>query len=106
MEQDKDMTEKIESILNSLDGIKLVDAPAFFYTRLSAGMENNTTHKQAVCIRCISKPAFAIAILLVFAAANGLAINHLIKQNKTETSSTASIQNFTEEYGLSTASVY
>ncbi len=106
MKHDKYRSEHIDTILNSLDGIKQVEVLSFFYTRVSARMQLQQVHQQAGWIGFISKPAFAIAILLVLVAANGLEINQLIKQNKTEMSNTASIQNFAKEYGLSSASIY
>jgi len=74
----KQANNKTEEILNSLDGIKKVQAPDFFYTRLRAKMETSPPTNQA---RKIFRPAYVIAFLALLIAFNLIS---LIKQNNAQ----------------------
>ena len=70
----KQANKKTDEILNSLDGIKKVHVPNFFYTRLKAKMESSPPMNKQNIIR----PVYAIAFLVLLMAIN---IISLLKQN-------------------------
>jgi len=74
----KQANNKTEEILNSLDGIKKIQAPDFFYTRLKAKMETSPPIKQA---GGIFRPAYVIAFLALLIVFNLIS---LIKQNNAQ----------------------
>ncbi|MBI5371261.1 MAG: hypothetical protein HZA79_04440 [Sphingobacteriales bacterium] len=89
---------RIEEILNSLDGCTRAEAPAFFYTRLKARMEKETITASSWMLR----PAYTLAGLLLILAINILV---LYNRNTTFNESTAgveteSIQSLAAEYRL------
>jgi hypothetical protein len=72
----KQASNKTDDILNSLDGIKKIQAPDFFYTRLKAKMETSPPTK-----RTILRPAYVIAFLTVLIVFN---LVSLLKQNNSD----------------------
>src|SRR5689334_544202 len=98
----KQASNKINEILNSLDGIKKIQAPDFFYTRLRAKMlarriggETSPPVKQHRILR----PVYVIAFLAVLIAFNLLS---LLKNNSEE----SSIQTNESENSQTIASAY
>ena len=75
----KQANSKTDKILNSLDGIKKMRAPDFFYTRLRAKMEVllPVSRQNTRLIR----PAYAIAFLALLIAFNVIS---LLKQNNVD----------------------
>ena len=70
----KQANNKTDEILNSLDGIKKMQAPDFFYTRLKAKMEVSPSRRQSTILR----PVYVIAFLALLIAFN---LVSLLKQN-------------------------
>lgn len=60
---------KTEDLLNSLDGVKKVQAPDFFYTRLKARMEREADSPVRKP-RWFLRPAYVVASLVVILAVN------------------------------------
>lgn len=93
----KDHTaERIEKVLNSTDGMLPVEAPAFFYTRLSAKM--NKQHDEDSTL--VRRPALAIAALSFFVLMN---IFLLIKYNQQQSVNPAqhsTLDSFVSNYNL------
>lgn len=71
----KQAHNKTDEILNSLDGIKKMQAPDFFYTRLKAKMDTSPPARQS---NKTLRPVYVIAFLALLIAFN---LVSLIKQN-------------------------
>jgi hypothetical protein len=81
--------QKIEKILESLDGTSPAAAPHFFYTRLSAKMmreQNADLQAKAWYL----KPAFALAAIFLLLAIN---VAVLLQNNNSNSSSITSADN-------------
>ena len=106
MNKETGTTQKIESSLNSMEGMRPADAPPFFYTRLMARMEKTNAQPIRLWLRFVTKPAVIIMLLLLFVLANGIVIDHLLKSNSSINNNNSSIQSFANDYGISISSVY
>jgi len=73
MTQKEKIHEEIERTLQSLDGTKRAEANPFLFTRIKARMNRKANAWEGV-FSFISKPAIAIAILLIVMAVNGWAL--------------------------------
>jgi hypothetical protein len=98
--ESKNLHNKMEETLSSLDGIQRAAAPDFFYTRLSARMEKELTTPAWIPF---GKPVWLIATLLVFLVLNTMMIKQtkLSKSNGSVTNTGSSLQSFAAEYELS-----
>ena len=65
--------QEIEQTLQCLDGVKRAEANPFLFTRIKARMDRRATLWERT-FSFISKPAFAIAIVVVVMAVNGWAL--------------------------------
>lgn len=98
----KPQDQNIEQILQSLEGMQRAEAPAFFYTRLKARMENELqAGRQGTPRRpLVLRPVFAIATFLLVILINA-AIILQGKNSPAEPPSEASIyQSIAAEYSL------
>lgn len=100
---------KIEEILNSLDGVKKVAAPDFFYTRLNAkmlarqsGAANNTT--DSVYQKGMLRPVYIIATLLLIVLINLMVL--INNQDETSINSNNAIADNNESVQQSIATAY
>jgi hypothetical protein len=103
-------TEEIDAILNSIDTIKQAEMPPFFSTRLQARLQTSNTISFWEKI-AFSKPAFTVAMLVIFLVLNIATINTVVSDDtvidKTATTSQdPSIQSFAQDYNLSVATIY
>jgi|APLak6261675434_1056106.scaffolds.fasta_scaffold16898_2 hypothetical protein len=98
--ESKNLHNKIEESLSSLDGVQRAAAPDFFYTRLSARMEKELTTPTWIPF---GKPVWLIATLLVFLVLNTMMIKQtkLSKSSGSDANSGSSLQSFAAEYELS-----
>lgn len=98
--ESKNLHNKIEETLSSLDGMQRAAAPDFFYTRLQARMEKELTTPAWIPF---GKPVWLIATLLVFLVMNTIAIKQskLSNSNSHSTNDVSSLQSFAAEYELS-----
>lgn len=92
MKREKD--NRTENILNSLDGIKRMNAPDFFYTRLKAKMTSRQYGGQKIKVL---RPVYAIALLILIIVFNVISffretVNHEQTANvNTESENTQTI---------------
>lgn len=101
--------KKIEEILNSLDGVKRMPAPDFFYTRLKARMVTSQEDGKKDILPSpvrswILKPAYAFAALVLVLLVNAVVI---LKNNSGDVVSAAegdSLQSIATEYNLNDVS--
>ncbi len=101
-------TDKSERILESLTGLQKAGAPDFFYSRLTARMQNEllSKRKQIFILRplFVTSALFAVFILNVFSI---IKFNTLKEPETTvQSSNTATIESFVSAYNINTESVY
>ena len=106
--QNRENEQRVDRILESLDGLQKAAAPDFFYTRLTARMENEIEVKRKP--RFVLKPAFVTAALSIVLVLN---IIFLTQGNKQQASSAngqskepATIESFAKTYNFDASSLY
>ena len=99
--------QKIEEVLNSLDGIAKADMPPFFYTRLQAKLETPAPLSNPFWL-LLTKPAVTLATFCWLLVLNIAAINNYVKMNAQPLSpATGGVEGFAQEYNLTgPASIY
>lgn len=106
--QNRENEQRIDRILESLDGLQKASAPDFFYTRLSARMENEMLVKRKA--RFILRPAFVTAALSVVLILNIIFLTQGNKQPVSSANDTpkgpATIESFAKAYNLDASSLY
>jgi hypothetical protein len=100
-----DMNKKLESTLNSIDGLQRAEAPTFFHTRVQARLEKKLATPSEVWLP-VRRPAWVIASLALLLAANVFLLSQPKKDSVTENAETSTIQGFANSYGLTTSSGY
>ncbi|SRR6266700_1420557 len=103
MPTEQNNINKIEEVLGSLDHVQKAEAPAFFYTRLIARMEQENAVGPVT--RLLGKPALALTLAAVILVVNATAILEMWKDNRS-TSSSDSQQIVSADYPMSTYPVY
>ena len=103
-----DNQSRHEEILNSLDGIHRAKAPAFFYSRLRARMENELENAGGggVLGRLLSRPGLSLSIAAVVLLLNATAILQMWKKDNTNAPDINSQQLVMADYSLDTYPVY
>jgi len=92
-----------EEILNSLNGIQRAAPGSFFYTRLMARMNSQGGRWEKIA-SLISRPAFAIAAIVLFIFMNVVILfNSSPGATSSQDESSLAIEN---DYGLSVPSLY
>ena len=66
--------QEIEQTLQSLDGVKRAEANPFLFTRIKARMNKKANGWEEGIFSFVSKPAIAVAILVIVMAVNGWAL--------------------------------
>ncbi len=94
-----EQNDKLEDILNSLDGCSRAEAPGFFYTRLKARMEKEAG--TTVSRPWILRPVFAVATLVLVLMINAF----VLLQRNTKSAAQAAgdtdiMQSIASEYRL------
>lgn len=84
---DTKRNNRVEEVLNSLDGCKRATAPAFFYTRLKARMERGLIPKNS-SRNWVLRPVYIVAALFLV-----LAINLFVLLKGQDETSTATADN-------------
>jgi hypothetical protein len=97
---------KIEEVLGSLDGIRRAKAPAFFYTRLMARMENEQEVAGGVIGRWLTRPALTLSLATVILLLNIAVILQSWKQDASSTNMAESAQIAVADYPMATYPVY
>jgi len=103
-------TEKVESIMRSLEGMQPAAAPDFFYTRLQGKMQPAEPQRRSFILR----PAFvttALSFLLIVNVFSLFTMDRTPKQDpaaryQQEKATPASIESFTRAYDMHSGSVY
>ena len=104
MQEKNDMDNRIEDIMNSLDGISRAEANPFLYTRIQARLQRSKSGLERIAL-IAGKPAFAMLILLVVLTTNlmvmlrGSAEASAVKQEQTQFA-------VADEYHLDVPSLY
>lgn len=102
--------QRTERILGSLDGLQGSTAPDFFYTRLLGRMQNETEPEPVKEKFFLLRPAFITALLSLLFILNIVSLMKLDKQPRQKenmhVNKPATIESFTEAYGMSTQLVY
>jgi hypothetical protein len=90
---------RINEILNSLDGCTQATAPDFFYTRLKARMENDAA--PAARTSWMLRPAYAFAGMAIILLINVLAVfNQPGTEENTAATEVDTFQSLASEYRL------
>ncbi|WEK35686.1 MAG: hypothetical protein P0Y53_24635 [Candidatus Pseudobacter hemicellulosilyticus] len=98
-------SKKIEEVLNSLDGLQRAQAPAFFYTRLRARMDNELENARSGLLgRLLTRPALSLSLAAIIVLLNITTITRMWNQDSQYTES--SQQTATTDYALATYAVY
>ena len=96
--------EKIDGVLNSLEGIQRAKAPAFFYTRLRGRMERELENTGGPLVRLLTKPALALSLAAVILILNATAILEMWQQETPASENTQQL--VASDYPMSTYPVY
>jgi hypothetical protein len=94
----------VEEILASLDSMDRAGAPAFFYTRLQAKLDNRVSSADSWI--WIHKPVLSFATLGLLLVLNVFAISKFLQKDQSSATSGSGIETFAKEYGLDGSSVY
>jgi len=70
-------TPLVDHLLDSIHGMKDAEVSPFFYTRLKARMDRQST----TAISYVYKPTWVIAMLLLLLAVNGILLTQQFKAN-------------------------
>ena len=62
---------ELDAILNSLDGVQKASPEPFLFTRIMARIQSSDDNSWARVLKFVSKPAFALAIAIIFLFING-----------------------------------
>ncbi len=105
--ESKNLPEKIEATIQSLNGIQRVAPMPFFYTRLRARMEKEK-NTAPISWMPLGKPVWLIATLFVFLVLNAIMIKQSsnAKNKQLSASETPSLQSFASEFELNNTSNY
>lgn len=99
---------RVEKILSSLDNLQKVNAPDFFYTRLTGRMQNEAAIKTKPFF--LLRPAFITTLLFVVLIINIISLTRLdkkpVQKQIVKTNKPATIESFAEAYNMQTASLY
>jgi len=83
MIQDPNIQKKVEEALNSLDGIQRAAPAPYFFTRLSARMQNDRMNVWESFGRFISRPLVALVTIVVIVLFNSIAFFEIDHPAKT-----------------------
>ena len=96
-------TPLADQYLESVNGMQEAETDPFFYTRLKARMENETTNESW---SFPLKPAWLVSMLVLFLFINAFFLVTQVKQNKNTSSQETSLQNFASGYDLSVSTSF
>lgn len=72
-----------DDIINSLDGASKAEPSQFLFTRIQSRLNEEKKSPYYVFVNFISRPAFAVAISLIFILINGFILASKIKDKDT-----------------------
>ena len=96
---------KIDEALNSLDGMKRAQAPAFLYTRVQARAEKEFDQGGPLG-RWLTKPVLALSIAAIILIINATTVLKMLKQTTSSSGITESTQVVVADYPASVYPVY
>lgn len=106
MSTEPNKVQKVEEVLGSLEGIQRAEAPAFFYTRLSARMEKELERATGGPVgRLLTRPALSLTVGALILLMNMATIMELWRQDKTAAAD-AGQAIVAADYSLDTYPVY
>jgi len=93
--------QEIEQTLQSLDGLKRAEANPFLFTRIQARMNKKSSRWEERAFSFLSRPAIAVAIVVVVMVVNGWALwgNSASGSNETVTADT-NVSELANEYNV------
>lgn len=93
--------QEIEQTLQCLDGAKRAEANPFLFTRIQARMNKRSSRWEERTFSFLSKPAIAVAIVVIVMAVNGWALwdNSSSGSNETVTADT-NVSELASEYNV------
>ncbi len=107
------INKQIDDTLNSINDIQRAEMPPFFYTKLQARLQqqNSSNFWENLLSSLSVKPAYTVAILMVFVILNVAAISTLVSDNNLnnnipKSAQEASLQSFVQDYNLSVSTIY
>lgn len=104
--QNKFSKERVESIMESLEGMQPAVAPDFFYTRLKGKLQPVEEKRRFFMLR----PVFITTALSLFLIVNIFSLLNMNKESKqhfsSQNSKPANIESFAKAYDLNAESVY
>ena len=92
--------QEIEQTLQCLDGVKRAESNPFLFTRIQARMNKRSSRWEERTFSFISKPAIAIAIVVLVMAVNGWALWGGTGSNENLTADNANVSEFANEYNV------
>ncbi|MES2003244.1 MAG: hypothetical protein V4450_01890 [Bacteroidota bacterium] len=105
MKQKFSSPKEIEQILQSLDGIRSAEMPSFFYTRLQTKLDNGSAANSFWKI--ITQPTVSLVTLSLLLIVNVVAVRSYLKSSEQgQSKQNSGIENFVQEYDLSSTSIY
>ena len=97
--------QKIDEIVQSIEGIGRAELSPFFYTRLRARLDQRSSPQKTRLL--LTKPAFSFITVSLLIILNIAAINYYVKNNRqSAVGDTTGIQNFAQEYNIAVSSLY
>jgi len=91
--------QEIEQTLQCLDGVKRAEANPFLFTRIKARMDRKANVWERT-FSFISKPAIAVAIVVVVMAVNGWALWDKSGSGTVETVTAENVSELANEYNI------
>jgi len=91
--------QEIEQTLQCLDGVKRAEANPFLFTRIKARMDRKANVWERT-FSFISKPAIAVAIVVVVMAVNGWALWDKSGPGTVETVTSENVSELANEYNV------
>ena len=91
--------QEIEQTLQCLDGVKRAEANPFLFTRIKARMDRKANIWERT-FSFISKPAIAVAIIVLVMAVNGWAVLDNSGSGPIETATAENVSELANEYNI------
>jgi hypothetical protein len=92
--------QEIEQTLQSLDGAKRAEANPFLFTRIRARMDKKSNNGWERAFSFLSKPAIAVAIVVLVMAVNGWALWGGPDTSDSVTSDNVNVSELANEYNV------
>ena len=104
MNDKREIQKQVEATLDSLDGIQRAAANPYLFTRIRSELDKEERSFWSIAISFISRPAVAIAAIVVVISVNAAVF--LQSRSQTKQSAQEGEQLFATEYNLSSHTIY